>query len=124
MLLSLAVVLQTMQFSLRNLILAIAVVAIATAVVGRVTTSGTITANHEKVPNIEVVLGNFGFSDYERNGSQIYFRKPFTLSSFDDAIIEDAINRGYFIKIEYNALIPQFSSTRIVNADLDLHEIP
>ena len=113
-----------MQFSLRNLILAIAAIAITIALVGRITPNGTIITNHKDAVNIERVLGDYGISDFSRHGARIYFPMPFRLNSIDQTLIQDATNRGYFIKIEYKTLIPQFSSTRVVNAELDLHERP
>ena len=113
-----------MQFSLRNLILAIAAIAVTIALVGRITPNGTIIVNHQNAVNVEHVFGDHGISDYSRHGARIYFPEPFRLNSIDQTLIQDAINRGYFLKIEYKTLIPQFSSTRVVNGELDLHERP
>jgi len=117
-------VLSSIQFSLRNLILATAFFAVCIELVGRVTQNGSIVFSHQNNLFVEKVLGDYGIRSYElyssSNSTRVYFPKPFTLTTVDDAIVKDALKRGYSIKIEYNAIIPHFSSQRIVNAGSDL----
>ena len=108
-----------MQFSLRNLILAIAVLAVCITLVGRVTRNGTVIVSQKNDVFVQFVLGNHGIRSWELEPSlgetRIFFPDLFVLTAVDDAIVKDALKRGYCIKIEYNAIIPQFSSERIVN---------
>ena len=65
------------------------------------------------------MLGNHGIRSWELQSAigetRIFFPDLFVLTAVDDAIVKDALTRGYSIKIEYYAMIPQFSSERIVN---------
>jgi hypothetical protein len=109
-----------MQFSLRTLILAMTVLAVCAALLGRMTMNGTVIVSNQNAAEVERVLGACGFPNYNRHGAQLDFPKPLSLHYVDDAIMHDAQKKGYCVEIHYNALFPQFSSKIIVNPEIGL----
>ena len=114
-----------MQFSLRTLILAMTVLAVCAALLGRITMNGTVIVKNENQWDVERVLGNSGFQHYNlcssSGGTRVDFPKPLSINSVDDAILKDAQKKGYCVEIQYNALFPQFSSKKIVNPEIGLY---
>jgi len=113
-----------MQFSLRSLILAVSAIGLCLFVVGRTTKSGSIVVSQKNQPYVEAVLAKHNLRSWTAysslGGTLVRFPNPVALTSVDDAIIEDALEKGYCVEIHYNAIIPQFDSKRTVNAGVGL----
>lgn len=113
-----------MQFSLRKFILIITAMVICTAMVGRITVGGSLIVSQGNFPHVENVLSEHRIISWSGQsnlgGTRVTFRNPLALTSVDDELIEDAKAKNYYLEIQYEAIMPIFSSTKIVNPDVGM----
>lgn len=113
-----------MQFSLRNLILATAAIAVCLVFAGRGAEKGSVVVSQQYEQFVYSLLAEQGINAYESYSSSgfthFYFRDENKRSSIEEAIEKDALVKGYSFKILHRTILPPFSSVRIVNPEASL----
>ncbi len=113
-----------MQYHLRSLLLIVAVIVICAAMIGRITKGGSLVVSQTNLPYVERVLSKHGIRSWtgvsSLGGSLVTFHNPFALTSVDEYMVEDAKLHNYYIEIRYDALMPIFNSTKIINAEIGM----
>jgi hypothetical protein len=92
--------------------------------IGRIPLEGSLVVSQVNLPFIEDLLARERVLSWQGNsslgGTRIVFKNPVALARVDDLIEADALQKGYWVRIEYKALLPLMSSKTIVNEELGM----
>lgn len=105
-----------MRWSLKSLLVMVTGVALLTMCVGRLPKTGSVAVLTENQESIEMILAENGIKDWsgttDRGGAFFELHSGFDLWRIEDQLMAEANERGYWIRIDYQALFSIYNSSR------------
>lgn len=105
-----------MRWSLKSLLVMVAGVALLTMCLGRFPKAGSVAVLTENQESIEMILAENGIKDWSsvtgKEGAFFELNSGFDLWRIEDQLMAEANKRGYWIRIDYQALLSIYNSSR------------
>lgn len=105
-----------MRWSLKSLMLFMTGLAMLTVLVGKLPKAGRVAVLQENQDRVEVIIATNSIKDWigisGTGGTLFQFRSGFDLWHIEEQLLADAKAKGYWIRIEYQALLSIYDSSR------------